>query len=201
MKNLLVELEDRGILKSSNIKKALNAIDRKDFLTDDSKSYFEINAPISIGYGQTNSQPLTVVFMLELLDVKEGNKILDVGSGSGWTTALLAFLAGKKSEVIGVERVKELVEFGQKNLQKYNFSHAKIIEAQKGKFGIPQKKFDRILVSAAYHEIPKDLLDQLEINGIMVVPVASSIFKVEKISEKEIRKEEFVGFTFVPLIK
>jgi protein-L-isoaspartate(D-aspartate) O-methyltransferase len=139
--------------------------------------------------------------MLELLDVKEGNKILDVGSGSGWTTALLAFLAGKKSEVIGVERVKELVEFGQKNLQKYNFSHAKIIEAQKGKFGIPQKKFDRILVSAAYHEIPKDLLDQLEINGIMVVPVASSIFKVEKISEKEIRKEEFVGFTFVPLIK
>lgn len=198
---MLSELERSGVLQSEKVRKAFEKIDRKDFLSTEYENYFYVNSPLPIGQGQTNSQPYTVALMLELLEVKEGQKILDIGSGSGWTTALLAELAGKKGEVIGVERVQELVEFGQKNLQKYHFNNAKIIAANSGELGIPQKKFDRILVSAAYHKIPEELVQQLEISGIMIIPVTSSIFKVRKLSEEETENSEFSGFNFVPLIK
>ncbi len=197
---LLLELQNVGILKSLHIRQALEYIDRGDFLPKDYLGDFYINTPIAIGFGQTNSQPLTVVFMLELLDVKPGQKILDLGSGSGWTAALLTFLVGKNGAVTGVEKVKELIEFGQNNLAKYHFKNSKIFPAKDGEFGIRGEKFERILVSAAYVKIPEELLEQLEIGGVMVIPVNNSIFKIVKIAENKITKKEFTGFSFVPLI-
>ncbi len=198
---LLLELVENGVLKSQNIRRALDFVDRKDFLPSNFQGNAYINSPIPIGFGQTNSQPLTVVFMLELLMVESGNKILDIGSGSGWTTALLAFLTGEIGQVTGLERVPKLVEFGKNNLTKYNFKHAKIAPAQPGDLGIVGEKFDRILVSASYPHIPPELLDQLEIGGIMVIPVQESIWKIKRTSETGLKEEEFFGFNFVPLIK
>ena len=130
----------------------------------------------------------------------EGKRILDVGSGSGWTTALLANLTGKSGEVYGVERVKELVQFGQKNLEKYNFMHARIEHAER-ELGYPDKgPFDKILVSAAAQELPKSILDQLGLGGALVIPIRNSICKVLR-SGDGFEKEEFYGFSFVPLIE
>ena len=158
------------------------------------------NYPLPIGFGQTISQPFTVAFMLKLLSPQEGDKVLDVGCGSGWTTALLANLVGKTGKVFGVEIIPELVEFGRKNLAKYNFPNAEIVQAG-AELGLPSEApFDRILVSAAAEEIPETLLRQLKAPGVMVLPVKNVIVQIKKDATGEISKKEFPGFAFVPLV-
>ena len=137
--------------------------------------------------------------MLERLAPQEGDKVLDIGSGSGWTTALLCHIVGEEGSVTGVERVDALVEQGRENLSKFNFNHCRIKQAGE-KLGMPDEQFDRILVSASADEIPEELFLQLKIGGTLVIPVENSIYKFTKISEEEIENEEFYGFVFVPLI-
>lgn len=141
---------------------AFRYIDRKDFLREENTNLAYENTPLSIGYGQTISQPYTVAFMLELLDVHVGNKVLDIGSGSGWTTALLAHLAGERGSVTGIEIIPELVQFGGENLARYHFSNTRILQAKEGELGISSETFDRILVSASADMFPTELLDQLK---------------------------------------
>ena len=197
---LVDHLINSGALYSNNIIEAFRNIDRIDFVPD--SLYFDIygDYPLQIGYGQTISQPTTVAMMLEMLEPKGGQDILDIGSGSGWTTALLSYIVKNNGYVIGLERIKELVEFGTKNLNKYHFTNAKIIQADKS-LGIPNKKFDRILVSAAADTFPYELLEQLNNGGKLVVPVVNSIFEVFKSYDGEIEYTEHHGFMFVPLIK
>ena len=108
MKQLIKNLISSGYLKTPEIINAFYKIDRIDFVPEELKYEAHTNTPLPIGYGQTVSQPLTVAFMLELLQPKSGHKILDVGSGSGWQSVLLACLAGNKGRVIAVERIPEL---------------------------------------------------------------------------------------------
>ena len=108
-------------MKTPRIIEAFRKIKRADFLPEDMKDLAELNEALPIGYGQTISQPLVVAFMIELLEPKEGEKILDIGSGSGWTTTLLAEIIGENGKVIAIEVVPELKEFGEKNVSKYNF--------------------------------------------------------------------------------
>jgi protein-L-isoaspartate(D-aspartate) O-methyltransferase len=115
--NFLVNI---NILRTESIIHAFLMIDRADFVLDRSAQDIYEDYPLSIGHGQTISQPRTVAMMMEMLEVKEGDKVLDIGSGSGWTTALLSFIVGDKGSVTGVERVSELVKFGNSNLAKYN---------------------------------------------------------------------------------
>ena len=153
-----------------------------------------------LGWGQTISQPYTVAFMLDLLDVQPGDSILDIGSGSGWTTALLATLTGSAGSVHGLERISVLVEFGTSNLAKYSFPQAHITVAA-ADLGTPGKEYDRILVSAASEELPKELILQLKTGGVLVIPVDSSILKITKTSLEDTDTEEHYGFTFVPLVR
>ncbi len=203
MNKLISDLITNGYLKSDPIINAFSKIDRIEFVPDGMESQAEVDVALPIGYGQTISQPLTVAFMLELLDPRSGQTILDVGAGSGWTTALLAEIAGKAGKVIAVERINELLEWGKKNVDKYGYvgkGMAKFYLAD-GSQGFPQEApFDRILVSASSPDIPQSLKDQLKIGGKMVLPVKSSIFYLEKKNEQEFLQEEFPGFSFVPLI-
>lgn len=188
------------MLKSPLIIDAFRTIDRKYFVPDNLIEDAYIDAPLPIGNYQTISQPSTVAFMLERLDPKDGNSVLDIGSGSGWTTALLCYIVGDKGSVTGLERVDSLVEQGKHNLSKFRFNSRCHIEKAGVKLGLPGKQFDRILVSAAADETPKELFAQLKIGGILVIPIRESIFKFTKVSETEINEEEFYGFVFVPLI-
>ena len=190
----------RGMLDSPNIIDAFREIDRKYFVPESFEEHIYVDAPLPIGNNQTISQPSTVAFMLEKLEPGEDDKVLDIGSGSGWTTALLCHIVGEEGSVIGLERVDTLVEQGKKNLSRLNLhSHCHIQKAGE-KLGLPGKKFDRILVSASAEQIPEELFSQLNIGGILVIPVGRSIIKFTKISEYEVEKEEFYGFVFVPLI-
>ena len=174
-------------------------INRADFVSPAYQAEADGDYPLPIGFGQTISQPFTVAFMLELLDAREGDKILDVGSGSGWTTVLLAVLVGEKGKVFGVEIIPELVLLGRKNLAKYDFPNAEIIQAG-AELGLPSEApFARILVSAAAEEIPETLLCQLTVPGILVLPVKNTIIQIKKDADGEISQKEFSGFAFVPL--
>jgi len=189
-------------LRSPQIIRAFERVKRQDFLPPDIANQHLVNSPLPIGAGQTNSQPYTVALMLELLDPQEGQKILDVGSGSGWTTALLAEIVGPTGQVDGLEIISELKEFGENNCKKYSFSNVEFF-CQDGYNGLPDSApFDRILVSAAAIEIPQALLDQLKIGGRMVIPTeAQDIRVIEKITATKFKEEIYQDFIFVPLIK
>lgn len=201
MKEILPDyLVNSGVLKSKPIIDAFSVINREDFIPEAYREKANIDAPIPIGFGQTNSQPTTVAFMLELLEPKLGQKILDVGSGSGWTTALLAQIVGPKGKVFGVERIPELVKFGQSALSKYEFPNTEIKKSG-NELGLPQQApFDRILVSATAEYFPQKLVEQLVEGGIMVIPIKNSVYKITKDKNGIIYKTEFPGFSFVPLI-
>jgi protein-L-isoaspartate(D-aspartate) O-methyltransferase len=200
MHELIDTMTFSGVLHTPHIIDAFREVDRKYFVPKMILEDVYADIPLPIGKNQTISQPSTVAFMLEHLGPKEGDDILDIGSGSGWTISLLCFVVGEKGSVIGLERVDELVEVGKKNLSKFHFgSHCRIQKAGE-KLGLPGKQFDKILVSASAEEIPHKLFDQLRLGGILVIPVKNSIFKFEKISDTKIKSEEFEGFVFVPLI-
>jgi len=203
MEELIQQLIQDGYLKTPLIIEAFRKIKREDFLPDDLKNDADINAPLPIGYGQTISQPLTVAFMLELLEPMPGEKILDIGSGSGWQTALLAYCVGEKGKIFGIERIAELVEFGRKNIAKYDFIKKGIAEIilGDGTKGLEKEApFDKIIAAASAREIPEEWKIQVKIGGRIVAPVRESIWLLIKKSESEFEETEFPGFAFVPLI-
>lgn len=180
---------------------AFTATPRQGFLPERSRAHATWDTPIPIGHGQTNSQPRTVADMLNLLEVPPGARVLDVGAGSGWSTALLAHLVGPVGLVIGTERVTELAEFGSANLAAMNRPWASIRLAEPGVLGAPQEApFDRILVSASARELPSQLIDQLAPGGIMVIPVGTTMVRVRRDDDGEIAISEHGAYTFVPLL-
>lgn len=164
-----------------SISTAMQRIDRRGFLRKENADEAEVDQPLAIGEGQTNSQPTTVANMLELLDVPPRAHVLDVGSGSGWTTALLAYLVGSEGEVLGLERHPGLAEWGAANLAAHNMGWARIEVALPGELGRPRAGggYDRILVSAAATSIPEPLVMQLAPGGRMVIPVHNTLLLVE----------------------
>jgi len=191
-------------LKTPRIIEAFQKIKREDFLPEDLKLLADLNEALPIGSDQTISQPLVVAFMIEQLGPEPGHKILDVGSGSGWTTAILAQIVGKKGKVVAIELVPELKEFGEKNVSKYNFIKKNIAQflCQDGSKGhAKESPYDGILASASGEELPEAWKEQLKIGGRIVAPFGSSIFTLKKISKTEFEKQEFPGFAFVPLIR
>lgn len=201
--DLIESLIEEGWLKTPKIIEAFKRINRADFLPEGMKNLAHLNEALPIGFGQTISQPLVVAFMLELLDPQPGDKILDIGSGSGWTTALLAEIVGEKGKVIAIEVIPELKEFGEKNVAKYNFVEkgiAQFICGDGSKGWEKEAPFDKILVSASAKLCYPAWKEQLKIGGKIVTPIGTSIWLFKKISEKDFEEIEYPGFVFVPLV-
>jgi protein-L-isoaspartate(D-aspartate) O-methyltransferase len=181
------------------VERAFEAMPRTRFLPRGARWRADHDGPIQIGQGQTSSQPRTVAAMLRLLDVRRGQRVLDVGAGSGWTTALLAHLTGPDGAVQGVELEPDLVGFGQSNLAQTHQPWATIEAAHPDVLGLPDRApYDRILVSAAPVSLPGELVEQLADPGRMVIPVAETMLLVER-SQGELAVTDHGGYRFVPL--
>ncbi len=205
MQELIEHLLEQGVLQTPRIIKAFSAINREDFVPPDMKGWAQVNEPLPIAEGQTISQPYVVAFMLEKLQPKAGQKILDIGSGSGWTSALLASVVGEEGKIIAVEIIPELKEFGENNVTKYNFIKKGIVKflCQNGAQGYAKEApYDGILVSAslARKQLPEAWKHQVKIGGNIVVPIQNSIWVFTKENETHFKEEEYPGFAFVPFV-
>lgn len=197
--DLIERIIKSGELVTPRIIDAFSSIDRADFVPQKYKESAYIDEPISLGFGVTISQPFTIAFMLEKLQPEAGEKILEVGAGSGYLTALLAHIVGQNGVVFAFEYIPEVKKIAEKNLKKYDFKNIKLIEGD-AKNGIPQEApFDKIIASAEARKIPEMWKEQLEISGKLITAFDGKLRLMEKISQKEFKTEDFLYFSFVEL--
>lgn len=195
-KILLERLRSAGY--SEYILNAFSEINREEFVNEEDIDYAWSDIALPLGVNSTISQPYTIAFMLNLLELEnESNlKVLEIGSGCGYVLALMNSIL-KDSQFFGLEINKEVGEMSIQKLKQY--SNIKIF-LQDGKKGLPEEApFDRILISAACESNPYYLTEQLKDSGIIVSPVMNSIVKIKKLG-KEASIQEFPGFSFVPLL-
>jgi len=187
---------------STRIQRAFVHTTRSDFMPHSELYRASLDAPSPIGHGQTISQPTTVSHMLNWLAPDLGHRVLDVGSGSGWSSALLSFLVGGSGEVFACERISELKCFGEENCARFGCHNIQFFNCEDLSSLSEYAPFDRILVSAAAQsEIPQELVEQLTPQGKLVVPVNNSIFELKKDAAGQLEYcHEHPGYVFVPLI-
>lgn len=188
-------------LKAPRVFSAMLKVPRELFVSPSQKHLAYTDAALPIGFGQTISQPYTVAFMTNLLWLKGKEKVLEIGTGSGYQAAILAYLA---KEVYTVERIPELAEIAVRVLKKLGIKNAKV-RAGQGEFGWQEyAPFDAILITAGVEEVPKNLFDQLKDGGILVAPVGVGddrlMTKYKKTGGKNSKKQYGV-FSFVPFVR
>ena len=199
LKLLLDELKSQNI-KDKNVLKAIEEIKRDLFVPKNLKEEAYENHPLSIGHNQTISQPYTTAFMLQCLELKYTDKVLEIGTGSGWSTSLIGYIAEK---VYSIETIPELTKLAKSNIEKTKLKNIQIFN-QDGSKGLSKySPYDKIIVNAACSQVPYNLIKQLKDNGILVCPVGNlyeqRMLRLIKTKNK-IRQEDLGGFVFVPLV-
>jgi len=188
------------MVRMDRVEAAFRRVPRSGFVPPDVRREAVWDVPVPIGFGQTNSQPTTVQLMLTWLEVEPGDKVLDVGSGSGWTTALLGYIVGPKGSVVAVEKIPELVAFGKHNAARAGITNATFVGAGKTLGWPAQAPYDRILVSASARALPESLVGQLKNGGKMIIPVGGTILEISKLADGTLDSNSHTGFLFVPLL-
>ncbi len=209
---LVDNLIKQGILRSPKVIHALLNIPRARFLSAEASAYSASDTPLPIGQGQTISAPHMVAIMNEALQLQAGQKILEVGAGSGWHAVTIAEIVAPKESprtewghVYTVEINQTLAEMARKNIMNSGYGDRISIILGDGSKGYAQKApYDRIIVAAASPEIPKPLLEQLKSEGIMIIPVGSAslfqtLLKVKKEADGKLKETSLGGVAFVPL--
>ncbi|MFH1592790.1 MAG: protein-L-isoaspartate(D-aspartate) O-methyltransferase [Candidatus Woesearchaeota archaeon] len=197
---LLKYWEKNKLITDKEVLKAFKKVKREDFVLKQYKNQAYEDIPLPIGFNATISQPTTVMIMTQALQVKKGNKILEIGTGSGYQSALLSILVGPKGKVITTEIVPELTEFSKQNLEQYK--NIEVVQTDGSKGYEKEKSYDRIIYTAAVPKVENFILEQLKDPGIYLAPIgdeySQELIKVTK-KDLKIEKESLGYFQFVPL--
>ena len=199
---LILSLKNKGF--HERIINAFEKVKREDFVPENFKklSYEDIALPIT--NEQTISQPSTIALALSLIKLKENQKVLEIGSGCGYVTALISEIVGERGKVYGVEIVKSLAEKSIQNLKEYNKYNNITIYNRNGKIRAEEAPFNRILISAALEEVPNEILEQLEENGLLVAPIGpgsmQTLTLIKRTKGKFAVEKEIPGFIFVRFV-
>jgi protein-L-isoaspartate(D-aspartate) O-methyltransferase len=200
-KRLVNSLKEYNI--SEKTLKAMNKVPRHLFVPSIQIAEAYVDHPLPIGYAQTISAPHMVAMMCDLLDLHEGQTILEIGAGSGYNAAVMAEIMGKKGNIYSIERLEKLAVFAQDNLKNAGYSNVEILCAD-GSRGLPEHApYDRICVTASAPCAPLPLIEQLKPGGIMVLPEGKRyqrLYLIKKDMEGNIIKEDRGGVIFVPLV-
>ena len=200
--DLINYLKNSRFLNDKKVEEAFRNIPRHEFVPSSELDYAYYNEPLPTKKNQTISQPAVVSRMTEWLDVRQGQKILEIGTGSGWQTAILSYLVGSGT-VYSVEIKPELAKFARKNLEKLGVKNVDVILSD-GSIGYSKASpYDRIIITAACTEIPLPLLDQLADSGLLVAPVgdsSQSLVLLQKTRKGIIEIKNESHYVFVPLL-
>ncbi len=192
----------RVVEESSNLAKAFSLINRRYFVPPDYEAEAYEDYSLPIGNGQTISQPTTVGLMLSLLDPRKGERVLDVGFGSGWTSAILGASVGKEGEVVGIDVFDDFLEAGPVHLEKYKDKVAPtFFYSASDKKNIFSRSYDKILINASVvNEVPKEFKKALKEGGMLVAPIDDKLC-LFRLQNKKLKQEKCLeGFSFVPYI-
>jgi protein-L-isoaspartate(D-aspartate) O-methyltransferase len=202
MERMVLEtIEKRGIT-DKDVLIAIRAVPRHLFVPKDERPSAYGDHPLPIGYGQTISQPYIVALMTELLELEEGDRVLEVGTGSGYQAAILAEIPGL--EIYTIEIVPELAKSARERLADLGYDNVHCLEGN-GYFGWPEHApFDAIIVTAAPDHMPNPLADQLAVGGRLVIPIGwpggyQTLWKFVKRSNGKLKRFDLGGVAFVPL--
>lgn len=198
-RKLVNEIRKKGII-DENILSAFMSVPRHLFLDSGFLEFAYDDKPFPIGSGQTISQPYTVAFQTQLLDVKKGSKILEIGTGSGYQACILAALG---ADVYSIERQKKLYTKTKKFLSQFPYK-LHLFQGD-GYLGIPEfAPYDGIIITAAAPEVPQVLIDQLNTGGVLVIPLGKgslqTMLRIVKQKDGSLKEEKFGGFRFVPML-
>jgi len=200
--DLVKQLILEGRIKTKEVERAFLEVKREEFVPDHLIHYAYVDSPLEIGHGQTISAPHMVAIMVEGLDIKKGQKILEIGAGSGYHAAIVSKLVGNKGHVYTIERYSSLVENAKKNLKNSGIENV-TIDLGDGSEGLPKNApYDRIYVTCAAPDIPPPLIEQLKDEGKLMVPVGKMVCQLELIEKKKdkIHTKNLGGCAFVPLV-
>jgi len=203
-KGMVRRLRSSGYVRTDEVERAMGAVPREAFLPENMSDEAYMDSPLPIGMGQTISAPHMVAIMEEELELAPGQKVLEVGGGSGYHAAVTAELVRPGGKVFTVERIPELAETAKSNIARAGYAGLVEVVLGDGSKGLPEKApFDRIFVACGAPDIPAPLLEQLAEGGILLVPVGGrycqDLIKLRK-RRGRITRESRGGCIFVPLI-
>ena len=194
-------LEYHGVRRE--VIEAMNKIDRKIFVSEEYEESAYLEVPLPIGFGQTISAPHMVGIMCSALNLSHGDKVLEIGTGSGYNAAVISLLVGDDGHVYTIERIAELAEIARRRMELLRIKNVTVVVGD-GKNGLAEySPFDKIVVTCYARKIPKQLLSQLSDNGILLCPVGNELVQVLKRITKvhgKIHEENLMEVKFVPLV-
>ncbi|NPA85186.1 MAG: protein-L-isoaspartate(D-aspartate) O-methyltransferase [Crenarchaeota archaeon] len=204
-KELAEKLVREGYIRRPEVARAMLKVPRELFVPEGLREYAYEDRPLPIGMGQTISAPHMVAYMVEAAEIGRGDRVLEVGTGSGYHAAIMAELVGPEGHVYTIERIPELAEQARERLRALGYDNVTVIVSDGSKGYPPAAPYDKIIVTAAARRIPPKLLEQLKVGGVMVIPVEEEpgyqvLYKIVKKPEGlEVRR--LLPVAFVPLIE
>ena len=204
-RRMVQDLMERGYIKSEAVRRAMERVPREEFVPEEERHRAYMDMPLPIGEGQTISAPHMVAMIAEILDLKPGMKVLEIGTGCGYNAAVIAEIIGPEGRLYTVERIGSLYERARRKLRNLGYDNITVIHGDGSQGFADEAPYSRIYVTAAAPYIPDPLMKQLEIGGKLLIPVGSDKFYqelvlIERTSADDYSSRNLGGVAFVPLI-